>query len=677
MKRVLKSLKSELILSYGALIFIPLCIVSFLSYKNSSEIVLDHAIRNSESFLALTGERIDENYKQIAEIETMLDYSKVVKLAIRAANEKEKREYLSKSTDTDNIYSLISNFSIGKQEIDHIAVINRHGIAYNPKASFSIAEDFVESDLYKRTLEAKGAILIGSTVKNNFYHDSVSTPESIIPVTKAIMDPETLEYNGMVLVSVNQSYMNRYFNEKSIGDFIIFDRDGAVIFEKSSVPLSAEIKNKLSVAVKGGEKTNFTLRDAENEYLAILKPLDYTGWGIVNLISKNELFSDIKRMRNYILSITFLAIVIAAFAGILYSRRVTVPISRVVNMMNEVEKGNLAVKCEADSRKEFHRLANSFNDMVAKLKNLIGDIADASAVINESSNTIRNASRENMDAGRNISMTVDEIARASSHQAALAEEGAAVTGEFDKRISDVNRSVGDITKSVSTLRKLNEESRRSLDLLLAGADQTRDVAGEVVAEAGKLDESIKGIRNVVAVINNIMERTNLLALNAAIEAARAGESGKGFAVVADEIRKLADLSKKEINEISETLKGIGISVEGMMGKANKAGEIVQDQYEVIIKAGDGLLKTNEAGMTIIQAIEDVGKSICDIATGNKKVVELVQSISAASEETSACIEEVTGFMDTQNMAMERMYELTNVFAELTKKLEGRIGRFII
>jgi methyl-accepting chemotaxis protein len=136
----------------------------------------------------------------------------------------------------------------------------------------------------------------------------------------------------------------------------------------------------------------------------------------------------------------------------------------------------------------------------------------------------------------------------------------------------------------------------------------------------KLATSADQIGEIIGVIDDIADQTNLLALNAAIEAARAGEQGRGFAVVADEVRKLAERTGKATGEITEMIKGIQKQTEEAVGS-----------MEAGIQQGD---KGREHA-------DRAGNSLTEIVTMAQRVTEMISQIATATEEQSSAAEQIS------------------------------------
>ncbi|MFU8829990.1 MAG: methyl-accepting chemotaxis protein, partial [Phycisphaerales bacterium] len=167
-----------------------------------------------------------------------------------------------------------------------------------------------------------------------------------------------------------------------------------------------------------------------------------------------------------------------------------------------------------------------------------------------------------------------------------------------------------------------------------------------------LGDRSQKIGEVVDVINEIAEQTNLLALNAAIEAARAGEHGRGFAVVADEVRKLADRTTKATQEIGESIRAIQ-----------------SETSEAVKRMSDG----TEHVRTGVELATQAGSHLQTIVTSSREVARLIESIAAASEQQSVASNEISGSVEQiaslSQQTRESVSQSTQAATDLSCKAE--------
>ncbi len=275
----------------------------------------------------------------------------------------------------------------------------------------------------------------------------------------------------------------------------------------------------------------------------------------------------------------------------------------VLRVANLLAKGDLTQTIVKDYPGAFGEVKNGVNGTVVNLKELVGQIKDAT-------DTINTASKE-------IAAGNSDLSQRTEEQASSLEETAS--------------SMEELTSTV----KQNAENAKQANQLAIGASDVAGKGGAVVSQVvttmSSINESSRKIVDIISVIDGIAFQTNILALNAAVEAARAGEQGRGFAVVAGEVRNLAQRSAAAAKEI-KTL--IGDSVEKVEGGSKlvaQAGQTMEEIVSSIRRVTDIMSEITAASQEQSQGIEQINTAITQMDEVTQQNAALVEEAAAAAE----------------------------------------------
>ncbi len=261
-------------------------------------------------------------------------------------------------------------------------------------------------------------------------------------------------------------------------------------------------------------------------------------------------------------------------------------------------------------------------------------------------------------ASEELSAQIDESSRASEEQARRIGDTAAAVTEMSATVLEVAKNAAEAAETSDQARNKATEGSKTVDQVVQGIGEVQKQATALKEDMTALGQQAQGIGQIMTVISDIADQTNLLALNAAIEAARAGEAGRGFAVVADEVRKLAEKTMLATKQVGDAIRGIQEGARRNIVNVEHAVSLIANSTGMAGKSGEALKE-------IVAMVDATTDQVRMIATASEEQ-------SAASEEISHAVEDVSRLSVETASAMRQSAEAVSAMAEQTQILRNLI-----
>ena len=329
------------------------------------------------------------------------------------------------------------------------------------------------------------------------------------------------------------------------------------------------------------------------------------------------------------------------------------PLEQIENAAEAMSHGNLDIDVTYEAEDELGKLAQSFRNTAASLKEVVEDIDqlltefvkgnfDAkSGNIEVYRGNFRKILSKLEETETGLSQTISNVQESSNQVSAGADQLAQSAQGLAEGATDQAAALEELTSSVNEVAEHVAENTKSTDRV---HDQAKEVAIKADSGTAKMKELIESMKHisdttndiqaVIGKIESIASQTNLLSLNASIEAARAGEAGKGFAVVAEQIKELAEESAASAEETRVMLTNSLNQVEIGSNVADQTSQFMAEMIEQLDVVVMEVAK-------IRQVSDQQAESVKQISQAVEQVSSVVQSNSATSEQVSATSQELS------------------------------------
>ncbi|WP_320171290.1 methyl-accepting chemotaxis protein [Maridesulfovibrio sp.] len=433
------------------------------------------------------------------------------------------------------------------------------------------------------------------------------------------------------------------------------------------------------------------------EYFFTFEPIVISGtdthWSIGLAIPTDKIFAGANSFLTLSLILSAIAILLVIAVALFVARSIAKPIGAMAEDAQRIANGNFDnIEPSARLGGELKILSDAFKTMVENLVRFISTAEEKSEEAERQSLAANKALEEARQAkekaesaksegmlhaarqlegiaaqvtrtSEQLTRQIQESANGSDIQRERTAESATAMDQMNASVLEVAKNASRAAESAMDAKSNAENGGKIVANVVSSINSVNTATEKMVSGLNELGSRAEGISQVITVITDIADQTNLLALNAAIEAARAGEAGRGFAVVADEVRKLAEKTMQATQEVAQAVHAIQSETQKNIDEMGHAATMVTQSTEYASQAGQSL-------ETIVEIVDSTADQVRSIATASEQQSAASEQINRGSEEVNRIATETAEAMSLSMKAVSDLSSLAEELQALIKELKS-------
>ncbi|MFC7803656.1 methyl-accepting chemotaxis protein TlpC [Bacillus subtilis] len=530
-------------------------------------------------------------------------------------------------------------------------------------------KEITESMKQMATEKAKGDLALSST-----YIDDVMSGDWQVKNNKL--------YKGQTQINGNEDIVD-LLGEKTGDTITIFQGDTRVatnVMKNGERAVGTQASSEVIAAVlKKGKRFYGQADVAGSSYQTAYMPLKDQNGNIIGMLytgaNQSILASLTQSLFTQFAIVLVIVIMVSVILVLVFTRKINKRLNALKSAFESAGNGDMTIEVSDKTGDELSELSVYYNKMRMKLNEAIQTVQQSALQLASASQQLSAGAEETNQASEKITEAVQQIANGAQDQITRIENSESSLKQASADIRDISANTAAIADKGQLAQSKADIGQKEIANVQAQMDaihQSIQKSGEIIHQ---LDGRSKQIEQILSVITQIADQTNLLALNAAIEAARAGEQGKGFAVVADEVRKLAEESQQSAGQISKLI----IEIQKDMNRSARSVEYVKTEaaegVTMIQRTRDAFKEIAAATSEISAEISDLSASVTNISASAHHINDSFAANTADIKESTKNTRQAAALTEEQFAAMEEITAASETLSQLAEELTGIISQF--
>lgn len=375
--------------------------------------------------------------------------------------------------------------------------------------------------------------------------------------------------------------------------------------------------------------------------------------------------------------VAIVALAVCLWVAYKFSRKITLPLARLVRHTRLVAEGNLQQEIKMTGNDEIAQLARGFRLMTENLRTMVHQVLDSSdkvAVGTEALTTRLNKMQHMVDQSvqsvTSIESGSEMIANTTSENARAMEEITTGIQHIASSTAEISDQIGDASDSAITGNQMAQQAVTQMGSVEKAVMDTKISVQTLINRSESISE-------ILVAMSDITKQIRMLSLNASIEAARAGEHGRGFAVVAQEVGKLAEQSRASTYEIEEALESIRQESQKSTESMDSVSNEVKSGTELVQKAGEAFNRFVEMMQLANQTVQSASAATQEISAGSEEVSASVDETAEITHKSLSNVKAIAKNADRQSGEMLAYVEIMRELNNEALSLQNIVSKFKI